>query len=336
MLYSFKTKLKQAAGVATLLLSSLTAGQALAADTPSSINFGVIATDSQQNLSQRWEPILKDLGAALGVPVKVYFAPDYAGIIQAQRFGKVDFAYYGNKAAMEAVDRANAEIFARYISESGQQGYYSVLIANANNDALNSLDDVIKQHKDLKLGNGDPNSTSGYLVPNFYAFAQHGIAATDFKRSITANHGANVMAVANSQVDVATNNTMNLIRLKEKNPELHAKLKVIWKSVLIPSDVITWRKDLPTELKEKARNFFISYGKDGDSQALNNLHALAWSGLAASDNNQLLPIRQLKIYKMIVEIENNSQLSEEEKQSRTAKLKAQISDLQKKMDALQG
>ncbi len=42
-----------------------------------------------------------------GYQVKA-FAPDYAGIIQGMRFDKVDIAWYGNKAAMEAVDRATA------------------------------------------------------------------------------------------------------------------------------------------------------------------------------------------------------------------------------------
>ena len=331
MFDSVKSGLKKVTTLAILLMTTLTAGHALAKD---EINFGIIGTDAQQNLSQRWEPLLNDLSLALGVPVKAYFAPDYAGIIQAQRFGKIDFAYYGNKAAMEAVDRADAEIFARYINEEGLEGYYSLLIVNADNDNLNSLQDVIEQRQSLKLGNGDPNSTSGFLVPNFQAFAKNGISANDFERNIIASHGTNVMAIANQQVDVATNHTMNLIRIKESNPDLFKKLKVVWQSDLIPSDVVTYRKQLAPELKSKARAFFVNYGKDGNKQALENLGLLAWSGFAPTDNNQLLPIRQMDAFKKLVEAQNNTNLSDKVKAARVAKYQAQIDKLQAQMDAL--
>ena len=40
------------------------------------------------------------------MPVKAFFATDYAGVIEALRFNKAQVAWMGNKSAMEAVDRA--------------------------------------------------------------------------------------------------------------------------------------------------------------------------------------------------------------------------------------
>jgi len=331
MFHSMKSGLKKAVTLATVAMTTLTAGYAVAKD---EINFGIIATDAQQNLRQRWDPLLEDLGQALGKPVKAYFAPDYAGIIQAQRFGKVDFAYYGNKAAMEAVDRANAELFVRYINDDGLQGYHSLLIVNAENDNINTLDDVLEHHKTLKLGNGDPNSTSGFLVPNFEAFASNGVSANDFYRNVAASHGANVMAVANNQVDVATNHTMNLIRIQQNNPELFSKLKVVWQSNLIPSDVVTYRKEMDEEMKQKARDFFVNYGSEPEQRA--NLEQLAWSGFAPTDNSQLLPIRQMEAFKNLVEAENNTNLSVQDRADRMAQYQTEIDELQSEIDALKG
>ncbi len=96
---------------ASALLAGSLAGMAHA-DQPV-INFGIISTESSQNLKSIWEPFLKDMSQQTGYQVKAFFAPDYAGIIQGMRFDKVDIAWYGNKAAMEAVDRAHGEIFAR-------------------------------------------------------------------------------------------------------------------------------------------------------------------------------------------------------------------------------
>ena len=60
-----------------------------------------------------------------GLKVNAFFAPDYAGIIEAMRFNKVQVAWYGNKSAMEAVDRANGEVFAQMMYADGTHGYYS-------------------------------------------------------------------------------------------------------------------------------------------------------------------------------------------------------------------
>ncbi|EQY82232.1 hypothetical protein G964_04128 [Escherichia coli UMEA 3317-1] len=68
------------------------------------LNFGIISTESQQNLKPQWTPFLQDMEKKLGVKVNAFFAPDYAGIIQGMRFNKVDIAWYGNLSAMEAVE----------------------------------------------------------------------------------------------------------------------------------------------------------------------------------------------------------------------------------------
>ncbi|SPX12725.1 phosphonate ABC transporter, substrate-binding protein [Escherichia coli] len=60
----------------------------------------------------------------LGVKVNAFFAPDYAGIIQGMRFNKVDIAWYGNLSAMEAVDRANGQVFA----QTGRGGWIAGLL----------------------------------------------------------------------------------------------------------------------------------------------------------------------------------------------------------------
>ena len=188
------------------------------------LNFGIISTESQQNLKPQWTPFLQDMEKKLGVKVNAFFAPDYAGIIQGMRFNKVDIAWYGNLSAMEAVDRANGQVFAQTVAADGSPGYWSVLIVNKDSP-INNLNDLLAKRKDLTFGNGDPNSTSGFLVPGYYVFAKNNISASDFKRTVNAGHETNALAVANKQVDVATNNTENLDKLKTSAPEKLKELK---------------------------------------------------------------------------------------------------------------
>ena len=115
------------------------------------INFGIISTESQKNLKQDWEPFIAAMSKQTGVKVNPFFASDYAGIIEAQKFNKVQIAWYGNKSAMEAVDRSDGQVFAQTVAKDGTQGYYGLLLANAENNALNSLDDIKKCDKSLVL-----------------------------------------------------------------------------------------------------------------------------------------------------------------------------------------
>ena len=143
---------------------------AYAEEQEKALNFGIISTESQQNLKPQWEPFLKDMETKLGIKVNAFFAPDYAGIIQGMRFNKVDIAWYGNLSAMEAVDRANGQVFAQTVAADGSPGYWSVLIVNKDSP-INNLNDMLAKRKELTFGNGDPNSTSGFLVPGYYVFA---------------------------------------------------------------------------------------------------------------------------------------------------------------------
>ena len=299
------------------------------------INFGIISTESSQNLRTVWEPFLEDMSEYLGMEVKPYFASDYAGIIQAMRFDKVDVAWYGNKSAMEAIDRAGGEIFAQTVDFSGNPGYWSLLIAHKDNDQINSVDDVLNRAGELVFGNGDPNSTSGFLVPGYYVFAKNGVDPKKiFRRVTNAGHEANFLAVANGQVDVATNNTESLERIKITHPDKYDQVKVIWKSPLIPSDPIVWRKNLPESAKSKIYDFFMSYGTTGDEQELAVLQGLQWAPFKPSSDDQLLPIRQLELFKQRALVAADNKLSSDEKAEKLAEIDARLSALNRRMDAL--
>jgi phosphonate transport system substrate-binding protein len=291
------------------------------------INLGIISTEATQNLKQDWEPLIADMKKQTGMNVTAFFAPDYAGIIEGMRFNKVQVAWFGNKAAAEAVDRASGEVFAQMVNADGTQGYYSHLIVHTDS-GLNSLDDVLKNGKNLSFGNGDPNSTSGFLVPGFYVFSKNKIdAKTHFKVTRSANHETNALAVANKQVDVATNNSENLEKIQQRYPDKFKSIKVVWTSPLIPLDPMVIRKDMPEAQKAKIKNFFYNYGKTDakEKEVLMKIGKL--SGFKESTNRQLLPIRQLDLFSLRNKTEGDTVLSEADKKARLAEIDAKLAAL---------
>ncbi|HEX7868361.1 MAG TPA: phosphonate ABC transporter substrate-binding protein [Variovorax sp.] len=309
------------------LCAALALGLGMAGAYAQDISFGLISTEASQNLKADWQPLIDDMNRQTGLKVTAFFAPDYAGIIEGMRFNKVQLGWFGNKSAMEAVDRASGEVFAQKVNADGTQGYYSYLIVNRESQ-LNTLDDVLKNAKSLSFGNGEPNSTSGYLVPGFYVFAQNKVdAKTAFRVTRSANHETNALAVANKQVDVATNNSENLEKIKERFPEKFKDIRIVWTSPLIPLDPLVMRKDLPEATKTKIRNFFLNYAKSDPREKEIVMKISRLSGFKESSDKQLLPIRQIELFGLRNKIEADTVLSDADKKTRLA-------DIDKKLAAL--
>ncbi len=301
-------------------------GKARAAEEPAAISFGIISTESSITLKQLWEPFIEAMSKRTGVPVKAYFASDYAGIIEAMRFGKVDVAWTGNKGAMGMVDRSGGEFFAQAISAGGESGYYSLLIVNKDS-SLKTLDDVLSHAKDLTFSNGDPNSTSGNLVPGYYIFAKRDLDPRKiFKRTLNGSHEANAMAVANGKADVATFNSSSMKRLTGTHPDVAEKLRVVWTSPVIPDNPMVWRKALPDDLRAKIKAFVLDYGTKGPDAAAERaqLQKINREGFRASDDSQLIPLRKIECYRQIVKIQDSQTMSDEEKKAKIAELNAQM------------
>ncbi len=305
------------------------------ADELKELDFGVVSTDSSAVLKTKYEPFFADMAKAIGIPVRGFYATDYAAVIEAMRFNKVQAAHFGNASAIQAVDRSDGEIFVQAIGLDGTAGYYSLLIVHKDSP-LQSLDQVVKSPGQYTFGNGDPNSTSGFLIPSYYAWARNGIdPRKHFARMVTANHESNLLSVANRQVDLATNNTESLERFQNVHPDKARLVREIWRSPLIPGDPFVWRKDLAPSVKQKVKAFVLAYGTAGADVARQKeiMKGLVWSGFRESTNAQLLPVRQVGLYRDKLKLEGDMTLSADDKAKRIADIDAKLATLAREMDA---
>ncbi len=325
---------RRLAVVLGMLPGLLAAMPAPADDDIGTLNFGIISTESSSGLKQSFGPFLDAMEAALGVQVAAFFATDYAGIVEAMRFAKVDVAWLDNKSAMEAVDRAGGEVFAQTVDLAGRSTDRAVLIVHR--DSGLTFADVVRCDGRLAFGNGDPNSTAGYLAPAYHVFAMRRIdPGTCFKRMTLANHEANALSVASRRVDVATGSERILSgRLARAHPEAAARIKVIWTSPPIPSDPIVWRKDLPRVWKDRIFAFFLQYGRFGDLDKVRGEREVlagtgaGWAPFRVSDDRQLILVRRLQMFRDRRRIDDNARLTLAEKIDRVGEIEARLEDLE--------
>jgi phosphonate transport system substrate-binding protein len=308
-------------------IAAIALGVSLTASWAQDINFGIISTEATQNLKADWQPLIDDMIKQTGMKVTAFFAPDYAGIIEGMRFNKVQVAWLGNKSAMEAVDRSNGEVFAQMVNADGTQGYYSHLIVHKDSP-IKTLDDVLKNGKSLSFGNGDPNSTSGFLVPGFYVFAKNKVDAKSFFKVVrSANHETNALAVANKQVDIATNNSENLEKIQDRQPDKFKDIRIVWTSPLIPLDPLVMHKELPAAAKEKIKTFFYNYGKTDPREKEIIFKISKLSGFKPSTNAQLIPIRELDLFGKRNKLESDTTLAAADKTKQLADIDKQLASL---------
>ena len=269
--------------VVALMAAGLLAGCAKPAP-DTTINFSILSAEDQTSMSKVWQPLLDDLQQQTGLKVKPFFASNYTALIEAMRFNQTQIGWFSALPALEAVNRADADVLARVITQGGQGVYQSVIIVRKGSGI--TLDDVLKCGKRYSFGIGDARSTSGTLAPMAYVFIPHRIEPADcFKVMRSASHQSNLFSVANGVLDVATNNTVGLLFAHRENPELADKVQVIWTSPLLPESSILTRRDVDPKVQAKLKAFFLNYGKAPGAQGDHEravLKGLDYAGFAAA------------------------------------------------------
>lgn len=294
--------------------------------------FGITADENMDTARRRWDPFLAEMRRVTGFDVQGYYPPDDAGLVEGLASGLVDVAYCGNKAAVDAVDRADAEVFAHDQEPDGAFGTEAVLIARKDGP-VRSLDDLLRLGPSLKFGSGDPGSTSGSLFPGYYFFDRKGIEPKRFFAELRmGNHETNIRAVLDRTVDVAATYSGALNALGREAPSRLAALRVLWTSPRIPPSPLVWRRDLPEPVKERVRDFLLSFGEGAGADGGRERAILAETGVLrfhASDDRQLAPVRVLVLERRRARIVAARTLSAAQRRAKLAELDLQLEEARK-------
>ena len=258
---------------------------------PKELIFGLIPTESSDNITERYEGLAKHVEQQLRIPVKLQVSSDYAGMITAMQFKHVDLAYFGPKSYVEAAQRADADAFVMEVLEDGTKGYHGVIITKKDS-GIKSVEDA----KGKVWAFTDPNSTSGTLVPTVYFYKVLKIDPEKYFSKViySGSHEASILAVKSGKIDIASTNDLDLDRGNGKSWDSAKDFQVVWTSDLIPGSPYAYRKDLPESLKQALKEAFLSYN---DKEGLKNLKLQGFVACTDADYN---PIRdQIEVKKQL-------------------------------------
>ena len=224
-------------------------------------NIGILGGENAQDRLTANECYRAVIEKALGVPVKVFTPADYDGVIQGLLGGTLDMAWLGASAYAKIflTDPAAVDVKLTTMHVNGSTGYYSIGFPRKDT-GITSMDDA----KGHSFAFGEPNSTSGYLVPAAELIAKYGPLENYFSAvTFSGGHEQTIVGVANgdfaagvSWADGVGNwedgyasgafrkaSDAGLVDMND--------IVEIWRSGLIPEGPMVVRAALPADVKDK-------------------------------------------------------------------------------------
>lgn len=268
-------------------LMVLLAGLLFMASAQAQYTFGVIPAENNEEAAARFEPLRKDLEQQLGKRVRVFFATDYSGIIEAMRRGRVDFAWFGATSGLLAHQEAGAVPFAVGVSrETGSAEYFSHFIVRA--------DSPIQTFEELKGKNiafVDPASTSGGVVPTYEVLRKTGQMPEDFfgRLQFAGTHDASVMAVRNGSVDGGVVADFLFDAMVARGLIKREEFRVILASDPVPGPPMMIRAALGDELRARLTEIMTTVHERIDGP----IHMGNMSHYRAADLSEYMGIKEM-------------------------------------------
>lgn len=256
--------LRPSGSAALALASALVAAPAAAQDWKDEVpvfRIGLLGGENEADRLREHACQKAYLEERLGVPVELYPASDYAGVMQGLLAGQLEMAGLGSAgyAGIHLQDPEAVQPLYTTMQLDGSLGYYSVMYVRADSD-IQSLEDM----QGRSLAWADPNSTSGYLVPLAEMKGQ-GIDPDAYfsQTGFGGGHEQAVVAVLNGQYDGGVTWTSgvgdksqgysrgNLRSMVDKDMLDMDDIRIIWRSNLITNGPRVVRTDLPQSLRDQ-------------------------------------------------------------------------------------
>ncbi|PHR18777.1 MAG: phosphonate ABC transporter substrate-binding protein [Hoeflea sp.] len=288
---------------------ALLSTSAYAQDTISEFRIGVLGGENAQDRMTSNECVRAYVQDLLGVETKIFTPADYDGVIQGLLGGTIDMAWLGASAYAKTylTDPEAVDVVLVKTNLDGSVGYHSIGFARKDK-GINSLADM----KGKTFGFGDPNSTSGYLIPSIEIPQEIGatMESGDYFKEVkfTGGHEQTIVAVNNGEVDGGVTwadgqgnwedgyNSGALRKAVDSGIVDMNDLVQIWKSKEIPEGPIVLRRALPADVKQKVTTFLAEL-YDNDKQCAYNMAAgdtLGFTPITHEAYETIVAVRQAK------------------------------------------
>lgn len=199
---------------------------------------------SPEDTRKAYTPFFAHVATASGfADFELAVTTDWAGLAIAMGSGQLDLAWMGPWGYMLANQASGCQAIAT-VRYEGKPTYHAIMIARPELKIERFPDDT----RGLRISFADVGSTSGWLIPHFYARSRWKIDPRAFwNYREGASHPANEIAVQAGQVDLATDYDRNRNAMIDAGRIRAERTRVIWTSDPLPNDALAAARELPAE-----------------------------------------------------------------------------------------
>ena len=275
--------IKRTAGLATATAVLGTSGIARAQS--KKLRFGVgPLLPTAEDTKKAYTPFFTYLAKQLGVDFDLVSTTDWAGMAVAMGSGQLDLAWMGPWGYIIANNATDCKAVAT-VKYDENPTYLAIVIAKPDLKIVKFPDDS----KGMSISFADVGSTSGWLIPSYYAKEVWKIDPKTFwKYNEGATHAANEISVSAGQVDMATDYDRNRTAMIESGKVKADANKIVWTSAPLPNDAIVLPKDAPKDLGPRVQKILTSITVE-QAKTLLPLH---YTGFIASSHEYYAPIEK--------------------------------------------
>ncbi|MFC3212167.1 phosphate/phosphite/phosphonate ABC transporter substrate-binding protein [Planomicrobium okeanokoites] len=258
---------------------------------------GVIPAQTEGEMEEAMNKLQNYLSEELDREVKLDVYPNYNGVVEAMNYDKIDMAYLGPLTFVIANANSNAQAIITSLVD-GEPFYRSYIITHADNP-WNSLEDLLENPGDVDFAFGDPNSTSGSLIPSI-ELKDRGVYESQQENDFnsvrnTSSHDATALSVLNKQVDAGAIDSAIYNQLVESGKIDGEQIKTIWESEELFQYPWAVRESIDEETVDKLQEAFLAI----EDQVI--LDAFGASGFTEATTEDYESIRQAAIKEGIIE-----------------------------------
>lgn len=229
-------------------------------DWPDHIVVAQMPNENNPGTDGEHEKFSQAMEKALGIKVESFDNADYTAGVEGMANKKVDVMLVSPMSYFQAKERAGAELL---VSTPTAEDYHTAFITNADRNDINKLEDL----KGKSFAFVDQASSSGYLYPKAYLVKKLGLDPDKLESSnyffstvaFSGNHTTSAKGVEMGDYDAAAVAASVMTQMEKAGQLDKSKIKVIDKTDTIPNPAYVVRKDLPSDLKDKLKQFFLSY-----------------------------------------------------------------------------
>lgn len=198
-----------------------------------------------------FEPVFRAITDKYKLNFEIRIGQSYNTVVEAMANELVDIAFFGAVSFQIAKDRGVAELLA-VEERKGKSAYFAGVFCRTDSGLEN-----LQQLRGKTVSFGDVNSTSSFNYPVAMLMAAGVDPARDLDELILAgSHANSLQALANGKVDAACASLDSYEKAVTAGSLDPSKLKMLQKSMPIPSPPLAMHVNLPAETKERLRDAF--------------------------------------------------------------------------------